>query len=679
MKKTLASIALLGASLTMAQVGINTEEPKATLDVVASPDDLTKTDGFIAPRLTGDDLRAKNALYNAPDQTGAVIYVTAADSSPAGKTINVTEEGYYYFDGTAWQKFGSGGAEPWYVQNTTTEAIANTENIYQQGKVAVGFSDTDAVSGKQFEVKGDIKAENSYAGGTVFYGMETGLDIAGLKGTYIYSSNNQNLLSASQLSSMLILHNDASLSVVTPAGTSSVGSNEGKTEMYANNASGDITNRIVAGYDGLDAIDNVMLSSEQGANFSKVIVDKTSGVTFKFNAAPNDKSYTFPKMSGNANQVLRTSGGDNATLSWVDAGTLAPEPWYVSGTTTAATSNTQDIYQSGKVGVGFSNPTYNLEVGDFLSNGSYLSLSQSGANANGQSSLTYFTKRDGNGSITASTSNGWKWFALSDAYTTDPSISNFLFLENWTGGTRTQDVLVAASNGNIGMGIKIPSNKLHIKAASNPLRLEGLQGGAATDNVVTVDATGVLRTMSLSSTSSAAEPWKNQPDATPATSNTANIYQVGNVSIGSQNPIAPFTSNGSTITPKLSVTGDVAATGAFYTSTGKYADYVFEDYFDGASAINKDYKFLSLDETARYIQENKHLPGITSIKDILKTENGYTVNLSELSIQQLEKIEELYLHAIEQQEIINKQRSEIEILNSRVEKLEQLLLKENNK
>lgn len=174
----------------------------------------------------------------------------------------------------------------------------------------------------------------------------------------------------------------------------------------------------------------------------------------------------------------------------------------------------------------------------------------------------------------------------------------------------------------------------------------------------------------------APEPWRIQGTTNPATTNAQNIYQTGNVSIGSQDPIAPFTSNGSTITPKLSVTGDVASTGAFYTNTGKYADYVFEDYFDGASKIDETYKFRSLEETANYIKENKHLPGVTPIKDILKTDNGYTVNLSELSIQQLEKIEELYLHTIEQQNLIEKQETEISDLQSRLEKLETLLLKE---
>ncbi|AZA53964.1 hypothetical protein [Chryseobacterium sp. G0201] len=161
------------------------------------------------------------------------------------------------------------------------------------------------------------------------------------------------------------------------------------------------------------------------------------------------------------------------------------------------------------------------------------------------------------------------------------------------------------------------------------------------------------------------EPWYNQADGKPAKDNTQNIYQTGNVSIGSQIPIIPFVSNGIMITPKLSVKGDMAATGAFYTTTGKYADYVFEDYFDGKSKINEAYKFKSLKEIDEYIKKNRHLPGVTSIKDVLKSNIGYSYNLSELSIQQLEKIEELYLHVINQQkqiETLKEQLTEIEFL-----------------
>ena len=52
---------------------------------------------------------------------------------------------------------------------------------------------------------------------------------------------------------------------------------------------------------------------------------------------------------------------------------------------------------------------------------------------------------------------------------------------------------------NVGIGQAIPLNRLHVTAASNPLRLDGLQSGAGTDSVLTVDATGVIRKRTNSS------------------------------------------------------------------------------------------------------------------------------------------------------------------------------------
>ncbi|GEN73194.1 hypothetical protein [Chryseobacterium lathyri] len=67
MKKALFTVAILASAVYFAQVGINISTSKATLDVVATPSDITKTDGLIAPRITGNELKAKDALYT-PNQ-----------------------------------------------------------------------------------------------------------------------------------------------------------------------------------------------------------------------------------------------------------------------------------------------------------------------------------------------------------------------------------------------------------------------------------------------------------------------------------------------------------------------------------------------------------------------------------------------------------------------------------
>ncbi|KFF24203.1 hypothetical protein IW16_22865 [Chryseobacterium vrystaatense] len=106
MKNRLFTIAALFTYLGIsAQVGINTNQGQATLDVVGFPSNTKKLDGIIAPRLTGDQLRAKT--YTSA-QSGALVYVTAADSSPAGQTVHVNASGYYYFDGMVWLRNSTG-------------------------------------------------------------------------------------------------------------------------------------------------------------------------------------------------------------------------------------------------------------------------------------------------------------------------------------------------------------------------------------------------------------------------------------------------------------------------------------------------------------------------------------------------------------------------------------------
>ncbi|MFC0428085.1 hypothetical protein [Chryseobacterium scophthalmum] len=121
MKKIILIISMLGSIISIAQVGINTESPKATLDIMATPSDFSKIDGVIVPRLTGTELKAKDSLYNV-DQKSAIVYVTSplniADVSL--KTKNVTSIGIFYFDGDVWQKVNTGNN--WSISGNTASA-----------------------------------------------------------------------------------------------------------------------------------------------------------------------------------------------------------------------------------------------------------------------------------------------------------------------------------------------------------------------------------------------------------------------------------------------------------------------------------------------------------------------------------------------------------------------------
>jgi hypothetical protein len=78
---------------------------------------------------------------------------------------------------------------------------------------------------------------------------------------------------------------------------------------------------------------------------------------------------------------------------------------------------------------------------------------------------------------------------------TNPT-NNFLGTKDNVGlALRTNNLeRVRISNtGEVGIGVIVPTNALHVFASANPLRIEGLQNGAAPDQILTVDATGVVR------------------------------------------------------------------------------------------------------------------------------------------------------------------------------------------
>jgi hypothetical protein len=113
----------------------------------------------------------------------------------------------------------------------------------------------------------------------------------------------------------------------------------------------------------------------------------------------------------------------------------------------------------------------------------------------------------------------------------------------------------------------------------------------------------------------------------------------GNVGIGTANPDAKLTVNGNIHAKEVKV--DLSVPGP---------DYVFEE----------TYKLRSLTEIENYIKENKHLPEVPSAKEM--EQNG--VNISEMNMLLLKKVEELTLHLIELKKSNDLQQREIEKLKA---------------
>lgn len=518
MKNKYIKIALLAliattSSQVVAQVKVGDNPTTVSQNAVLEVESTNK--GLLLPRLA---LTATNSFFPL---TAHVEGMTVYNTATAGAGTTAVVPGYYYNDGTKWVRIATGAdakTEPWFIQNTADEATVNTDNIYQQGKVAVGFDSTDAVSGKQFEVKGDVKSVAINAG--TYNILETNNTDFGGPMNIMGSFDNTDLLAANNYSFVSLYSNstasEASLMAKGADGTTYVSADDVpsayglKAEMRTSNSANTVTNAVVVGSNGAADVNEtvVFYSQNTAANTeTKLHVDKTNGITFKYGTIANPSgNYTFPKNNGTAGQVLVTDGAAStlmtgAQLSWADASSL----------------------------------------------------------------------------------------------------------------------------------ITVPT-----------------------------------------------EPWNIQSTTNPATANTENIYQMGNVAIGT-NAIPTFTAGGSTISPKFHVAGDISTTGKVWTTNSVYADYVFEKYFDGKSEINEEYEFKSLDDIKAFVAENKHLPGVTKIDDLMKDGNGYMFDMTALSIQQLEKIEELFLHVIEQNEQIIELNKQVEDNNKRLEALENLLLKNNSK
>jgi len=86
--------------LAQSQVGINTNSPESTLEVVGKPHDSKHYDGIIPPRISGNQLRVK--LYS-PAKKGSILFVTEPPTLLAGQVERVTDPGLYCFDGTIWK------------------------------------------------------------------------------------------------------------------------------------------------------------------------------------------------------------------------------------------------------------------------------------------------------------------------------------------------------------------------------------------------------------------------------------------------------------------------------------------------------------------------------------------------------------------------------------------------
>jgi hypothetical protein len=92
---------------------------------------------------------------------------------------------------------------------------------------------------------------------------------------------------------------------------------------------------------------------------------------------------------------------------------------------------------------------------------------------------------------------------------------------------------------------------------------------------------------------------------------------------------------------KVDANGYLYARKAVVTLTNPYPDYVFE----------KNYSLMPLNKLANYINANKHLPNVPSLAEV--EANNKQIDVGEMQLKLLEKVEELTLYILQQQKEID--------------------------
>jgi hypothetical protein len=224
-------------------------------------------------------------------------------------------------------------------------------------------------------------------------------------------------------------------------------------------------------------------------------------------------------------------------------------------------------------------------------------------------------------------------------------------------GAGPQQRMLIDENGNVGIGTNTPNVKLEVAGVARFTGSNAFSIGGDV-NQLRIQTSSQIPNQSFGFLNAGNSFEGIRVKQVSVGGNYADLHQAplngliveGNVGIGTTIPDA-----------KLAVKGTIHTQEVRVDLNGAVApDYVFE----------KDYSLMPLDELKTYIDTNKHLPEVPSAKEM--EENG--VNLKEMNLLLLKKVEELTLYLIEQNKLIDKLQAASARAEAVVRRVEELTI-----
>ncbi|MCS3530522.1 hypothetical protein [Chryseobacterium sp. JUb7] len=551
--KTILSLLSLVSfsSLAIGQVGINTSTPQSSLDVVGNGASTSAKDGIIAPRVSKQQLASKVAGTYAAAQTGSAVYVNDI-TAPTGTTpslaqvAQVSTIGYYYFDGTLWVAYGS-TVPSVNIYNSNGSLTGN--RIVTQAGNTLAFTSTAtngfSVDGSTFSVDAAndrvgigvaaptarMHIVSSTAGalrlvdGTESAGRLLTSDANGV-GTWQAAPASVNIYNANgSLTGNRIVTQAGNTLAFTSTATNGF-SVDGST--FSVDAAND---RVGVG----TAAPNSKL--DLGASVGATITDVVGKKLAVYNNAAGTSFYGLGVSPARLQFHASSAAADTPGAVLTDTGNMgigitdplnrlhvvsstAGAVRLVDGTQSAGRILTSDAngvgtWQAAPASVNIYNTngslTSNRTVTQAANTLAFTSTVTNGFSVDG-STFSVDAANDRIGMGTTAPNSRLDLGTTAGASITDVAGKKLAVYNNvgatsfyglgvssgrlqFHAASATTDTpgAVLTDTGNIGIGVTDPTNRLHVSGA-NPLRLQGLSAGTTTtDQLVVIDATGVVK------------------------------------------------------------------------------------------------------------------------------------------------------------------------------------------